>query len=137
MNNLEQFYAAVGANADEVISRLGGNPALVMSFLAKFQEDGSFRALCAALDGGEAETAFRAAHTIKGICANLGLQTLFSKASEMTELLRVGAVEDAKNALPALEAEYGRVCALIVGLRGEKSSALGKLEFSDRWGMYE
>ena len=116
MNSLEQFYASVGSEAGEVVRRLGGDPALAAHFLAKFQEDGSFRALCAALVGGEAEAAFRAAHTLKGACANLGLQTLFVKASEMTELLRAGAVEDAKNALPALEAEYGRVCALIAGL---------------------
>jgi histidine phosphotransfer protein HptB len=116
MNNLEQFYDAVGANADEVIGRLGGDPALVMRFLARFQDDDSFSTLCTALDGGDAETAFRAAHTIKGVCANLGLQTLFSKASEMTELLRAGKVEDAKGALPALEAEYNNTCALLARL---------------------
>lgn len=116
MNNLEQFYDAVGANADEVIGRLGGDPALVMRFLAKFQDDDSFSTLCTALDDGDTETAFRAAHTIKGVCANLGLQTLFSKASEMTELLRAGAVEDAKGALPALEAEYNNTCALLARL---------------------
>ncbi len=113
MNNLEQFYAAVGANAAEVINRLGGDPTLVMLFLEKFQEDGSFRALCAALDSGKTEEGFRAAHTLKGISANLGLQSLFVKASEMTELLHTGAVSKARFALPGLRAEYDRVCALI------------------------
>ncbi len=116
MNDLGQFYDAVGANADEVIGRLGGDPTLAMHFLAKFQEDSSFRALCAALDGGDVETAFRAAHTLKGVCANLGLQTLFSKASDVTELLRAGEMENAKRALPALEAEYNHVCVLLAGL---------------------
>ena len=116
MNNLEQFYASVGSDAAEVVGRLGGNAALVMRFLAKFQEDGSFRQLCAALDGSDTETAFRAAHTLKGASANLGLQTLFIKASEMTELLRGGAVDEAETALPGLREEYDRVCSLIAEL---------------------
>lgn len=116
MANLEQFYASVGSDATEVTQRLGGSPALVKRFLGKFQTDGSLRQLCAALDSADTETAFRAAHTLKGVCANLGLQTLFVKASEMTELLRGGALEDAAAVLPPLQAEHDRVCAGIAEL---------------------
>ena len=113
MDKLKQFYAAVGVDADEVLSRLGGQPALVLHFLEKFREDGSFRTLCASLDSGDTETAFRAAHTLKGISANLGLQSLFVKASEVTELLRGGAADEAKTVLPSLQEESDRVHILI------------------------
>lgn len=109
MNSLEQFYKAAGSDAVEVVSRLGGSPALVMRFLMKFPTDGSFHQLCTALENGEAEIAFRAAHTLKGTCANLGLQRLYTQASAMTELLRGGAMDEAKAALPTLEQEYLQV----------------------------
>ena len=114
MDNLGQFYASVGGNATEMLSRLGGNEALVKMLLGKFPKDDSFSGLCAALDGGRTEEAFRAAHTLKGVSANLGLQNLFVKASEVTEFLRSGDAESARAAMPGLKAEYERVCALIV-----------------------
>ena len=108
MQNLEQFYKSVGANADEIIARLGGNASLVERFLGKFPSDKSFQELQTALENDETETAFRAAHTMKGICANLGLQTLFDKSSAITELLRGSDLESAKKDFPALEEEYNR-----------------------------
>jgi histidine phosphotransfer protein HptB len=117
MEKLEQFYESVGSHAAEVTGRLGGDPALVLRFLMKFQEDDSLHQLCAALDSGDTESAFRMAHTLKGLCATLGLQRLFERASAMTELLRGGAIEPAKAALPDLQAEYERVHTLIDGLR--------------------
>ena len=35
-----------------------------------------------------AEKAFRAAHTLKGICLNLGLKNLYTVSSDLTEKLR-------------------------------------------------
>ncbi len=113
MDNLGQFYASVGGNAAEMLSRLGGNEALVKMLLGKFPKDDSFSSLCAALDGGRTEEAFRAAHTLKGVSANLGLQNLFVKASEVTEFLRGGDSESARKAMPGLTAEYEHVCTLL------------------------
>ncbi len=109
MDNLELFYTSVGGNAAEIIARLGGKPELVKRFLMKFKEDDSYSKLCAALNNGDTESAFRAAHTLKGICANLGLQRLFEQSSTVTEFLRSGDSEKAKDALPALKREYERV----------------------------
>ena len=109
MDRLEQFYASVGSDAGEVVRRLGGAPELVEHFLTKFRDDSSFSELHKALDKGETETAFRAAHTLKGICANLGLGRLFEQASSVTELLRSGDLNGAKKAFPLLASEYEHV----------------------------
>ena len=61
---------------------------LVERFLAKFPDDGSFSNLCAAMESGDCDRAFRAAHTLKGVCGSLSLERLFSSASRLTELLR-------------------------------------------------
>lgn len=109
MDNLEQFFASAGSDAGNIIGRLGGNSSLVKMFLSKFPSDGSFSELKKALNDGDVSVAFRAAHTLKGVCANLGLQNLYEKASSVTEMLRGGSLDDAKKAFPSLEEEYKKV----------------------------
>ena len=48
--------------------------------------------------------AFRAAHTIKGVCANLGFDVLFRVSGELTELLRNGVSDEA-----AVEEKFNQV----------------------------
>lgn len=55
------------------------------------------------------ETAFRAAHTLKGICANLGFKSLFEVSYDITEALRAGDMEQAKVMWPGVQACYARV----------------------------
>ena len=106
MNSVEKFYMAVGADANEVVTRLGGSAAMVGRFLEKFKEDESFAKLGAALDDGDVENAFREAHTLKGLCANLGIQRLFERAADVTEILRAENLSEARRAFPALRTEY-------------------------------
>ncbi len=116
MSNLREFFASVGSDADDVIVRLGGNPALVVRFVTKFLSDESFSSLITALDEGDGDTAFRAAHTLKGVSGTLGFQRLYEKASAVTELLRGGAIAEAKASMPFLEAEYSLVIEALKSL---------------------
>ena len=109
MNELELFYNTIGSAAETVIERFGGNTEMARRFILKFAEDGSFENLTAALEENKTENAFRAAHTLKGICLNLGFDKLFEKASFVTELLRSGDTDSAKKIFPGLKAEYDRV----------------------------
>ena len=118
MNNLEQFFASVGGNAQEVLGRLGGDPGLVIHFLSKFQNDGSYQSLCDALNADDTPTAFRAAHTLKGLCATLGLQNLFVQSSNVTEMLRGGDIASAKEALPDVQKEYETTVEALKRLNG-------------------
>ncbi len=114
MQNLDEFYESMGSSASEIVGRLGGSADLVMRFLGKFPADDSFTQLKQALEAGDGETAFRAAHTMKGLCANLGLQHLFDKSSAVTEMLRGEAdMAAATEALPDLDAEYQRTLAAL------------------------
>lgn len=45
---------------------------LIQQFITKFLDDSSFPELCLALQNGQRAEAFRAAHTLKGVCENLG-----------------------------------------------------------------
>lgn len=84
---LREFFASVGGDCEAVLNRLPSE-AMVRRFLRKFPADPSYDALHTALAAGDLATAFRAVHTIKGTAANLGLDTLASAASALTEALR-------------------------------------------------
>ncbi len=113
MNDLEEFYAAIGSDGAEVVGRFGGNRALTTRFVIRFLADDSFPSLKDALSEGRTEDAFRGAHTLKGICLNLGFDRLQALSSQVTELLRAGDLRGAQAAFPALQAEYSNVTEAI------------------------
>ena len=89
---IKQCYQAMGADFEEISQRIPSE-AMIRKFAVKFPEDKSFAELTKALEQGDVETAFRAAHTIKGLCLTLGFSHLTAPASELTELLRAGRLD--------------------------------------------
>ncbi len=109
---LRECYDELGSDFDKVLSRLVSE-ALVKKFALKFPDDPSFGQLKTALADKDAETAFRVAHTLKGICLNLGFENLLAPSKELTEKLRgATSVEgtDELELLAAVEKEYDRTC---------------------------
>ena len=84
---IEQCYEAMGGSYEEVSARLP-NARLVEKFIRKFLVDDSYDVLCREMAAGNCQDAFRAAHTLKGVCANLGLEQLRASAGTLTETLR-------------------------------------------------
>lgn len=112
MSNLEEAYRSVGADWDGVTKRLMGEE-LVYRFAGKFLEDDSFAKLKQALADRDVEAAFMAAHTLKGICQNLGFDNLYKPSAALTEILRAGTLEGADEAFAPVEAEYNKTVAAI------------------------
>ncbi len=116
MLTLSQFYEQTGGNTYDTINRLGLSEEMLITFLKKFLNDESFTNLEISLNAKDNETAFRMAHTLKGITANLGLQNLFEKSSVITEFLRGNAENklcEVKKIMPALKQEYTKTINLI------------------------
>ena len=86
---LKECYAALNGDYEEAMGRLRSER-LVQKFVLKFLDDGSFDLLCRSMESGDQPEAFRAAHTIKGVCANLAFNTLLASSEELTEALREG-----------------------------------------------
>ncbi len=97
---LEQLYCSIGSESDylDVLRRFTGE-ALVKRFVIKFLQDPSFASLEKALEEGNAEEAFRAAHTLKGVCLNLGFVSLYGPSSALTESLRGLVISDEADGL--------------------------------------
>ena len=74
--------------------------------MVKFLDDPSFQSLKKGLEEKDGEKAFRAAHTLKGICLNLGFDNLFKVSSDITEKLRGGSPEGCEALFEAVEKEY-------------------------------
>ena len=87
--NLKEFYAAIGGDYADVIKRLQCE-SLIEQFLYKFIDDPSYGELKNALALGDISSAFRAAHTLKGLAATFGFKRLTESSSVITEYLRSG-----------------------------------------------
>ena len=112
--NVRSAYETIGADYKGVLNRLMSE-ALVERFAGKFLDDPSFDKLGAAIQAGDVKEAFLAAHTLKGICQNLGFSNLLAPTVELTEVLR-DADEMAAD-VPALfevvRAEYEKTVAAL------------------------
>lgn len=84
---LEECYNAMKGDYADVIARLRSDDR-VKKFLVRVPDDPSYSQLCAALEKKDAAEAFRAAHTLKGVCKNLSLTGLAYSTSILTEALR-------------------------------------------------
>lgn len=105
---VEEFYTQLGADYGAVLRRMG-KAERVQRFLGMFLRDDSCDALCRAMEAGDGEEAFRAAHTLKGVGANLGLCGIQQEAGRLTDLLRGGRITpEAQALLEDVKREYSR-----------------------------
>lgn len=84
---LQECYAAMGADYDDVLSRLRKEDR-IQKFLLMSLEDPSYELLCSSLKERNMSEAFRAAHTLKGVSSNLSLSGLYRASSELADVLR-------------------------------------------------
>lgn len=110
--NIYEIYALAGENATDVVNRFGSE-VVVEKFALRFLDDPSYENLASALSAGDTQTAFRAAHTLKGIAANLGFNNLYVAASRLTEKLRGNENADTYAEFNDVRAEYAKVVAAI------------------------
>ena len=91
--NLQECYQAFGGDYEDTMKRMGMER-LLQKFMLKFLDDKSFEELCSSMEQKKYEEAFRAAHTLKGLCLNLGFKTLAESSSSLTEALRPQQFEE-------------------------------------------
>ena len=102
---IEECYEKMGANYQDVITRLPSE-AMIKKFELKFREDTSFQELETALNEKQVDIAFRAAHTLKGVCMNLGFNHLYKPSFDITESLRAGNLEEGLQLFGEVKKQY-------------------------------
>ena len=114
---VKECYEQMGSNYNNVLERLGSE-ALVKRFAIKFKDNPSFMNLTNALEAGDADEAFRAAHTLKGICLNLGFDKLYEASAALTELLRGREMQQGyKELYRAVKEQYDITLAAVSGMQ--------------------
>lgn len=110
---LNEFYVAVDGNYEDAMERLQ-NEMFVGKFL-RMLRDGSMMLLEKAMADGQANDAFRAVHTLKGIALNLSLTKLAAACSQLTEALRGADTipQQARELLIPVRQEYARIRAAL------------------------
>lgn len=113
MDRFEALFNAAGNDYQAVLGRADGDVALVKELMLMFTADENMEKLSAAISSGDADAAFRAAHSLKGSSGMLGMLRLHTRLCGLTEALRRGDVELAQSLYPDCETEYGTVMGII------------------------
>ena len=86
---VQELYESIGGSYDSA-RRILPMDQLIAKFVVKFLDDKSFEKIETASQTGDGSGIFEGAHAMKGVCANLGLDSLSQAASELAEEFRPG-----------------------------------------------
>lgn len=84
---IEECYQQLGGNYNEAFRRFG-NDERIKKYLKMICSDTNYETAGNAIATKDYKTAFRAAHTLKGLALNMGFTNLAETASILTEKLR-------------------------------------------------
>ena len=116
--SLQECYSALGGSYEEVLSRLSSER-LVKKFALKFLTDPSYDLLVRSMESEDWPEAFRAAHTIKGVCQNLSFTTLYQSSSQLAEALRNGFTPEAPALYTQVRSDYELTASAIRAYQAE------------------
>ena len=116
--SLKSCYEALGGNYDEARGRLMSER-IMQKFVLKFLDEGSYDLLMSALEAKDGEAAFRAAHTLKGVCLNLSFDRLHHSVEPLCEALRHGWNDEAPAMAEAVKSDYRQTIEAIRALQAE------------------
>lgn len=109
----KQKLVDAGINYDEGLNRFMQKEETYLKFLRRIGEDGNMSVLRKKIEENDVEGAFAAAHTIKGVCANLSIDGMNAVLNPMVEILRAGSMENVEDMMEEVERVYGRVTEAI------------------------
>lgn len=105
---IEEFYNQIGGDYSKAISRMQ-NDERIQKYLKFFLMDESYNQLKTAIEANDCESAFRGAHTLKGVCQNMAFEKLSKIVEQITEELRAKEFEKALATFPNVTEEYQKV----------------------------
>lgn len=106
MKNIE-LLKEVGVDYQQGLSRFCNKESLYEKYLARFLEEPSYQALENAMSKKEYKTAFEAGHTLKGVCGNLSINSLFDSLEPFVNALRNSTdIDTAVKMFPKIQNSY-------------------------------
>lgn len=113
---LEELYQQCGGSYAGALERLRRDE-LITKYLGMFLKDPSFAELAEAVPAKDWKAGFAASHNLKGVAANLGLESLRAAASDICEEMRNGEpTGNMEEMLAAVKVEYEKAIEAISSL---------------------
>ena len=109
MDELRQL----GVNVDEAVARMMGNEAVYQRILGKFPAMLESTALSTDFDASDCKPVIEKAHSLKGTTGNLSLTPLYEAYTKITNLLREGETESARELLMEIQPVQEKIVACI------------------------
>lgn len=110
---IKQQLISAGIDVDSALERFMENEALLERFLKKFLNDENYSKLLKALEQDDMEMALTAAHTLKGVCGNLSMDSLFRLLTQQVQAFREGDKDTARKLMPEITKEYNSITEAI------------------------
>lgn len=86
---LKECYESIGANYEEVVSRLMSDDR-VKKYLERFADSNDLDKIVRCVEAKNFEDGYRNAHTLKGLCLNLGITRLQAVCEVLCEAIKDG-----------------------------------------------
>lgn len=116
---VKECYDKMNGDYEDAMSRFGSE-ALVERFMLKFLKQNCLEEILKAVDEKDIEASFRAAHTLKGVAANVSLKAVAVAASELTEQLRPQTEQASRELVDKVASAYQLAAAVIEEYESEQ-----------------
>ena len=103
----------VGINIDSAMERFLDDEEMYFEFLVEFFEDDLMGKLQNAVNNNQIKEAFDAAHTLKGVCANLSIDSMNKIVNPMVEVLRNNSLEGVPEDVAELFKTYEQIACVV------------------------
>ena len=112
-SEIREKLEGVGIDVNDLMERLMGNMTLISRFFKRFPDDASYERMVAGIEKGDVEEAFRGAHSLKGVCANLSMKRFLTVLNPLVDKLREGQLDGVLVMLSSVDEEYRKVVTMI------------------------
>ena len=109
----QDIYKNESAPYETVLRHFNSNQKLLHTFVLKFPNDAVYPSLLNDMQEKDYDAALNSAHSLKGICANLGFSRLSDAAAVMVRFFRAKQIEDAVRQFENVTREYVNIVNLI------------------------
>ena len=90
---LQELKNRINIDIEGSLTRFANMEKMYIKFLKKFREDETFEKLSKAVEEKDRRETEQAAHTLKGVCANLGLEDLRAVFDQIVQAVRSGETQ--------------------------------------------
>lgn len=117
-NNSLDILRSAGVDTFGALQRFMNNEKLYKKFLLRFLDDKSMVLLTEAIKEEDMTKVLNYAHTLKGICGNLGLLRMYEASAAIVSTIRCGKEEDVCIHFKELNSAYVEICNVIQQVKG-------------------